>query len=141
MKNVVYKIKNMTKKNKIIISIILLLIIVGVAFYGRAWKGVKDNGVHGLYQPFVESAYGDGLSWDDIEDKIFKDPTFVRYWDDVGKAPFLYDGNTFISYTDGEELKLVADYIKKNKLGGVMIWEYGHDINARLLKPLYKSLN
>ena len=116
-------------------------IIVGVAFYGRAWKGVKDNGVHGLYQPFEESAYGDGLSWDDIEDKIYKDPSFVRYWDDVGKAPFLYDGNTFISYTDGEELKLVSDYIKKNKLGGVMIWEYGHDINARLLKPLYKSLN
>lgn len=47
MKNVVYKIKNMTKKNKIIISIILLLIIVGVAllvlFFNKNDNTIIDN--------------------------------------------------------------------------------------------------
>ena len=32
------------------------------------------------------------------------DPSFKRYWDDVAKAPFLYNGDFWITYEDAESL-------------------------------------
>lgn len=116
-------------------------IVIGVALYGRAWKGVEDNGVHGLYQKFAEPAYGDGLSWTQLKEFLKPGSGFTRYWDDVAKAPFLYNGDIFISYTDAEEIKLIGEYVKENGLGGVMAWEYGHDIESELIKALYNSVN
>lgn len=116
-------------------------IILGVAYYGRAWKGVKDNGVHGLYQKFEEGAYPDGLSWGDLKSKFLsKDSGYVRYWDDVAKEPYLYNGDIFISYVDKDAIKEIGKYVKKMKLGGVMNWEYGHDIECDLGKALYNSV-
>ena len=116
-------------------------IVVGVAFYGRAWKGVPDNGVHGLFQKYTEAAYPDGLSWTDLKEFLKPESGYTRYWDDVAKAPFLYNGDIFISYTDEEQIKYIGDYVKENGLGGVMTWEYGHDIDSELIKVLYESVN
>ncbi len=116
-------------------------IVVGVALYGRAWKGVQDNGVHGLFQKFTEGAYPDGLSWPDLKEFLKPESGYTRYWDDVAKAPYLYNGDIFITYTDAEEINLIGEYVKQNGLGGVMTWEYGHDVNADLIKVLYESVN
>lgn len=116
-------------------------IVLGVAFYGRAWKGVPDNGVHGLYQKYAESAYPDGLSWTDLKKSFLsKKSGYTRYWDDVAKAPFLYNGDIFVTYTDKEEIQLIGEYVKKMGLAGVMTWEYGHDLDCDLGKALYQSV-
>lgn len=115
-------------------------LVVGVAFYGRAWKGVADADVHGLYQKFTESAYPDGLSWPDLKKFIAAGSGYTRYWDDVAKAPYLYNGDTFITYTDVQEIAEIGSYAKQKGLGGVMTWEYGHDVDAELLKPLFDSV-
>ena len=111
-------------------------IIVGVAFYGRAWKGVKDGGTHGFGQPFTEPAYLDGISWPDIQELLKNDSGFTRYWDDVAKSPYLYNGDLFITYADEEAVDAVAKYTKENNLGGVMVWEYGHDTQCNLFSIL-----
>jgi len=116
-------------------------ILLGVALYGRAWKGVADNGVHGLYQKFSEAAYPDGLSWPELKEFLKSDSGYTRYWDDVAKAPYLYNGDIFISYTDEEEIKCIADYVKEYGLAGVMTWEYGHDVDSELIKVLYENVN
>ncbi len=115
-------------------------ILMGVPFYGRAWDGVEDEN-DGLFQPYANSIYDDGLNFMDLQAKILPDPEFVRYWDDVAKAPFLYNGDVFITYEDQESLGHKAAYIKEKGLTGIMIWEYGHDLDAVLLKSLYDSLH
>lgn len=112
-------------------------ILLGVPFYGRAWKGVT-NSDNGLFQRYRE-AINEGLSWNRIKGLI-SSGKFVRYWDDVAKAPYLFDGETFISYSDKEALGYIVKYVKEKKLGGVFVWEYAHDLEGDLLRYLSSLL-
>jgi chitinase len=117
-------------------------LVVGTAFYGRAWKGVPagdDTTTPGLYQKYTEATYPDGASWGDIK-KLLSDPAYTYYWDDVAKAPYLYNGDEFISFIDERALGEIGAYIKAKGLDGVMVWEYGHDVDAELLQPLAESV-
>jgi chitinase len=46
----------------------------------------------------------------------------------------------WISYTDHEQLKEITGYVKEKNLGGVFAWEYGHDMDAELLKTMAGEL-
>lgn len=114
-------------------------LLMGVPFYARAWRGVPSNN-NGLFQPYEADTFPDGLSYVDIQSKILTDPGYTRYWDDVAKAPFLYNGDIFITYEDAESLAHKVAYIREKGLGGIMIWEYGHDLQAELLQALNKAI-
>jgi chitinase len=116
-------------------------ITLGFAFYGRAWKGVEDGGANGLFQKYAESAYPDGLAWSQIKDFLNgEDGGYTRYWDDIAHAPFLYNGDIFITYTDEQAIRDIAAYAKEKGLGGVMVWEYGHDMDGELFNVLNESI-
>ena len=119
-------------------------LVVGVPFYGRGWAGVKDKN-NGLYQK------KDSLPPGSFEAGVFdyKDLAanyvgkYKRYWHDEAKVPWLYDEKrgVMISYDDAESLKLKAEYVKKQKLGGMMCWELsGDDGKATLLSSLCEVL-
>jgi len=111
-------------------------IMLGVAFYGRAFKGV-DSANNGLFRPFKSHAFEDGSAdWAQIKNLLKKGSGYTRYWDDNAKAPYLYNGDIWITYTDEEQINLLLSYAKEKKLGGVFNWEYGHDVGAELLKVL-----
>lgn len=102
-------------------------IVLGVPFFGRGWSGVgeRKNGLHQTYA----STYGDEggfLHYLNLSDLLLK---AQRHWDEQAQAPWLYDpvGGIMVSYDDPESLALKAEYIAKNGLGGVMIWELGID--------------
>jgi chitinase len=114
-------------------------ITLGFAFYGRAWKGVEDGGANGLFQKYTESAYPDGLAWAQIKEFV-NGGEYVRHWDDAARAPFLYNGDIFITYTDEEAIREIAAYAKEKGLGGVMVWEYGHDMDGELFSVLNESI-
>ncbi|MDR2398270.1 MAG: hypothetical protein LBD74_05860 [Spirochaetaceae bacterium] len=114
-------------------------IVLGLAFYGRAWGGVEDGGAQGLFQPYAEAAYPDGLSWSKIK-AFLQGDEYIRYWDATAQAPYLYNGDIFITYTDAEAIRSIAGYVKKTGLAGVMVWEYGHDMEGELFKVLNESL-
>jgi chitinase len=120
-------------------------IVVGVPFYGRGWGGVK-NVNDGLYQPHAPAAprgtAGAG-AWnyrDLVANQIGKTQ---RHWHEQAKVPWLYDEKTgvMISYDDPESLRLKAEYVKEEKLGGVMIWELSaDDKDSSLLGALHGVL-
>ncbi len=114
-------------------------IVLGVPFYGHAWTTTSDL-VHGLYQPasgsHIPTNFHDLTNYSTAAG-------YTRYWDPISAAPYLYNPAThvFISDDDPESLTLKCDYVRKNKLGGVMFWEYEGDSNGTLLKTLYTALN
>ncbi|MDR1866777.1 MAG: glycoside hydrolase family 18 protein [Treponema sp.] len=114
-------------------------LMIGIPFYGRAWNGVEDGGVNGLYQKYKESAFPDGLPWSKIKEFLKEGSGYTRYWDNRAQAPFLYNGDTFITYTDAEAIRLITAYGKEKGLGGVFTWEYAHDIHADLLSVMATS--
>jgi chitinase len=115
-------------------------IIMGVAFYGQAWNNVgagNNANLPGLNQ---SGAHNGTPSWTSIKGTYLKpDSPYARYWDSNAKAPFLYNGSHWISYTDHEQIKEIAAYAKTNKLGGLFAWEYAHDMEADLLKTMAES--
>ena len=102
-------------------------IVIGGAFYGRAWKGVPPTN-NGLYQ----RSGGIKIGWSayhHIRKTFEKDPNFIRYWDENAKAPFIYNAqdSIFITYDDTVSVAMKAQYAIDKNLGGIMFWELGND--------------
>lgn len=112
-------------------------IVVGAAFYSRMWQQVP-NVNRGLHQ-MAGSTGGYGPDFTMLAAEYIDRQGFTRYWDDEAKAPFLFNGNTFISYDDEESLRDKCDYVKANNLAGMMFWEYGCDGTHRLLDAIYQG--
>lgn len=65
---------------------------------------------------------------------------YTRYWDSSAQAPYLFNGNTFISYDDPQSLRLKVQYVKNSNLGGIMFWEYSNDRSGALLQAVYSEV-
>jgi chitinase len=100
-------------------------LILGVPFYGRAWASVGDTN-HGLYQPGKQATVW--ATYHDIAG-TFLSTGYVRYWDSVASAPYLYNPAThmFVSYEDPESIAAKCQYVLKQDLGGIMFWDYLSD--------------
>jgi chitinase len=115
-------------------------IVIGAAFYGRAWQGVPPVN-NGLYQ----ENKGVWIGWapySDIREKYESKNGFMRYWDPVAKAPYLYNStdSLFISYEDTLSVKLKTEYAVENGLGGIMFWELRLDTDEKgLLDAIYEE--
>lgn len=112
-------------------------IIVGAAFYSRMWKDVPD--VNNGYLQMTERSGGYGPSFTDLHANYINQNGYQRFFDEEAKAPYLFDGSTFISYDDETSLTHKCDYVMKENLGGLMFWEYGSDKTYRLLDAIAKG--
>jgi chitinase len=114
-------------------------ILLGVPFYGHVWGNVPDVN-HGYLQPgkAVPNAYaGFGAITANMLNQ-----GYVRYWDPIASAPYLYnsDKHIFVSYEDPQSLAAKCRYVVDHKLGGVMFWDYAGDPAGVLLATINQSL-
>ena len=115
-------------------------LVLGVAFYGRGFTGVKPVD-HGLKQPYerFEGAH----DYSELAAKFIGSQGFTRYWDDRAKAPYLWNSasRTFITYDDPQSITIKAQYVKEHHLGGMMFWELSEDRNDELLDVIARSMH
>ncbi len=116
-------------------------IVIGAAFYGRAWKGVHPA-ENGLYQA-NGGVYIGWSAYHYIRNTFEPDPDFQRHWDKVAKAPYLFNqkDSIFISYDDTVSVKLKTQFAQENNLGGIMFWELSNDTKEDdgLLDAIYQA--
>lgn len=114
-------------------------IVVGIAFYGRAWT-LPDGENRGLNRQALKGARGGGFTR--LKDSLMTQG-YARHWDKKAKAPYLFHPEQFIfvTYDDERSTRLKCKYVKKHKLGGVMFWEYSSDPKGYLLSTIHKSFN
>jgi len=135
-------------------------IVLGVPFYGHVWGEVEDVDHHGLFRPGkrVPNAFAPYAS---IQASMINDKTtnatvvnstttnattptsgYARYWDPAASVPYLYNpaAKIFVSYEDPESLALKCKYVLKNRLKGVMFWEYAADPTGALLDTIDTGL-
>lgn len=112
-------------------------IVIGAAFYSRKWEGVP-NRYNGFLQ-YTKNSCTYGPCYHELIEKYINKNGFTRYWDDECKAPYLFDGSTFISYDDPQSLNCKVEYIKKKDLAGIFYWEHDADYTHTLLDAIYKS--
>lgn len=113
-------------------------LLMGGAFYSRKWTDLKDRN-HGLFQ-IAKAGGGYGPDYDILARDYIDKNGYVRYWDDEAKAPYLFNGSTFISYDDCKSLALKCQYVKEKKYAGIFYWEHKCDSTRTLLDTLYHEM-
>jgi chitinase len=110
-------------------------LLMGLPFYGYGWNRVPATN-HGLYQTGVPV---DGDQPYHFIAALMKHAGVYR--NARTQAPWLYAGGDFWTYEDAISLAYKADYVKREGLGGVMIWDISGDMpNGSLLQAAYRSL-
>ncbi len=113
-------------------------LVVGAAFYGRAWTGVPPEN-DGLNQPGLGR---EGMNYRELVGLLAQG--YTRHWDAGAQAPWLYSpaAQTFWTYDDPESLTLKARYARSRGLAGLMFWEItGDDEQGTLVETIYRELN
>ncbi|MEP6596746.1 MAG: glycoside hydrolase family 18 protein [Ginsengibacter sp.] len=113
-------------------------LVVGLGFYGKGWEmeTADNNGLYRRVKKFVRAG-----GFDHLKDSVENKNGFTKYWDDVAKAPYLFNAQTkvFITYDDEKSIREKCVYIKKNNLAGAMFWEYADDKKEYLLDVINKE--
>jgi len=113
-------------------------IVIGVAFYSRKWDGVL-NVNQGYGQPAL--TIGDfGPDYGDLANEYINKNGYQRYWDSEAKAPYLFNGESYISYDDQESIALKIKYVQEKGLYGIMYWEYKCDTTYELTQFMAQTL-
>jgi chitinase len=115
-------------------------LVVGVPFYGKTWKDVPATN-NGLWQP-VPAPVSGTPGYGQIVSTMVGKPGWVRYWDPIAQAPYLYNAETktFLTYDDVESEALKTKYVKDKNLAGIMFWQYTQDPNNLLLDAINAGL-
>ena len=100
--------------------------VLGAAFYGRKWAGIKTQDCNGLGQKAATKGV-DRIDFDLQNEEVAKQYGYTLYHDDQAKAPFYFNGTEFISFEDRASIKAKCDFVKEKGLAGMMYWEYGDD--------------
>ena len=115
-------------------------LVIGAALYGREFADVHadHDGLYQTYGHFVNM-----LTWPDLKQHYINKQGYVRHWDDVAKAPWLWNAKTqhFITYDDPQSIAAKMAYIKAEHLGGIMYWEQTNDPADELLNAMWQGLN
>jgi chitinase len=110
-------------------------LVMGIPFYGRSWfmKNADNRGINRVADSVARAG---GYTF--IKDSLVTKPGFVRYWDEDAKAPYLFNAakNQLVVYDDEESVKIKCDYVKENKLAGMMFWQYASDPKEYLLTTI-----
>lgn len=104
-------------------------ITLGVAFHGRGNVPPGPNGENNSAPTYHK-----------LVSNFINKNGYIRYWDDQAKAAIVSNGMFYISYEDLESLKHKIDYIKKNKMAGIVYWEYFMDGTKELINGAYSNL-
>lgn len=105
-------------------------IVIGLPLYGRTYSLVttSSDGLHSQYKGAGKGTTVEGVrSLADIRRNFVG--KYTRHWDAQAQAPYLYSAKNkeFITYDDDQSLATKCLYIKKNQLGGAMVWQLGWD--------------
>jgi chitinase len=113
--------------------------IIGAAFYARTWEGViEDN--NGLYQKGKFKSY---IGYNEFPKRISEKDGFIFYWDPEAQAPYAYNATekVYATFDDKKSIEAKTKYVIKNKLGGIMFWQLGHDTPTNgLLEAIHTTI-
>lgn len=115
-------------------------IIIGAAFYGRLFSEV-DSINNGIYRSGKFKSY---VNYKDINKIINAAEGYEFFYDEEAKACWAYnmESKIFGTFDDKISVKLKAQYVLDNKLGGIMFWSLNGDVySGGLLETIYNVIN
>jgi len=121
-------------------------LMVGVPFYGRQYQLAGSNTSPG--SSFIGGHQGSDASYTPAYNTYcpkLSNVLWTKQRDQNAKAPYMFNGNMWISYEDQGSISDKANLANKYNLGGVMIWALHQDdydgICSSCKWPLLTALN
>jgi chitinase len=114
-------------------------VVIGSAFYARVFKNVGPK-QSGLFQP---GSFSHSISFSAMDTVITKKNGWQLLRDEKAEAPYAYRPSTkeFVTYDDVVSIAAKANYVKDQKLGGIMFWQLVDDKKSGgLLDAMHKAL-
>lgn len=115
-------------------------IVLGAAFYARVWEDV-DSINDGFARP---GKFKEAILYRDLKTFQEENPGFVRYYDTIAQAPYLYNAEKglFVTFDDSVSVKIKTNYALDKGLGGIMFWQLSGDkLEDGLLDVIYNTKN
>ncbi|MFA6948669.1 MAG: glycosyl hydrolase family 18 protein [Eubacteriales bacterium] len=112
---------------------------VGCAFYSRMCVDVPD--LNNGFLQYVHTNCGYGPQYGELVENYIGKNGFTEYWDDEAKAPYLFNGNKFISYDNERSIAAKCEYARRMGLAGVFAWDYGSDPTHTLLEAMKNGMS
>ena len=93
---------------------------MGVPFYSRGFSGTTGLGSTAT-GPSPDMSWQPGVA----DYKALPEPGAVEVWDDVAQAGYSYDATRKVldTYDVPAAVKAKCEYVIRNGLGGLIIWE------------------
>lgn len=113
-------------------------ILMGVAFYSHRWDNVPNQN-NGFFQESPSNNIY-GPSYTEIALKYENKMGYTKYFDESAKAPFLFNGSTFISYDDPLSVQYKCEYAKEHHMAGIFYWVHDSDHTEELFDAIYNHL-
>jgi len=118
-------------------------LVLGIPYYGQGWTGVEGGG-DGLFQKAAGPAAGTwGPGTEDYKKlaELAAGGTFKVYRDTRAGHAWIFDGTTFWTFDDAQVVHQKTWFIKRQNLGGAMVWSLdGDDATATLTKTIAAGL-
>lgn len=113
-------------------------LLIGGTFYYHIFEGV-DAPPPGLSAPFIRKGSGGAAeAWG--ARLAGEGSAFREYWDEDAQAAVYYDGHTLLSGDVPRSMLAKGRFIAREKLGGIIIWEYNHDRSGAMLAALRRGI-
>ncbi len=110
-------------------------LLLGLPFYAYQWHNVRAGAHNGLYSK-GDPVRGN-LNQSTASALLANSPGAHLYRDPVSQAPWIYDGDNFLTFEDGISLRAKHAFARQRELGGMMIWELSDDTaDSQLLRAL-----
>ncbi len=74
---------------------------------------------------------------------LSEDLTYIRYWDNESKAPYIFNqqDSIFITYDDPESLTQKSKYVIDHNIRGIMFWQLSHGTqDHKLVNSIYNQI-
>lgn len=99
-------------------------LLLGIPFYGKGWilSNPNNNGINAN----VQFDTGFDITYPEICKRI-KNNGYTRVFDTDHNTPYVYGEGQWIGYDDVQSIQVKVDYVKKQNLGGVFVWEITQD--------------
>jgi chitinase len=117
-------------------------LVLGIPYYGQGWTGVTGGG-SGRFQPATGPAPGTFAAGTEDYKVLATLPGkgFAIHRDRRAGNSWLFDGKTFWTYDDPAQILQKTAYIRRQGLGGAMVWSLdGDDAHATLTRTIYAGL-
>ena len=98
-------------------------IVPGCGMYALRWKDVSSEN-NGLYQKGTRDYTN--IHYTEIKNSYVNKNGYVRYWDNVSQAPYLYNAEEkmFISYDDEQSVEIKCKLVSEAGVRGIMVFDY-----------------